>query len=278
MSVQRTIYGQVLQACQYLDIPFNLNKVNTLNTKLDVYGELDLPPNTLPKLRYIAIGNGGHSVVSKPGGVVTFRRLPHRVKDAALYNQLPFIVREMNNDLITSERAKYALRKIIEVDGVNYIAYYLKRLDLSDTSAVIKHAITENGTTNVSEFTPSNADLNPTPPEYIADGTNVTRAEELYTEALINVVFTKADRDEFMDVIRLLYNDEDVSIISELALCSGVDRQVTVNTPSGDLNYNEAIGVQVNHHIQVFRSMKEDNNGFTVKVNVGASDPMYVED
>ena len=279
MSVQRTIFGQYLQTCQYLDLPFTFNKLTTLNTKLEVFGDLDIPPNSVPKLRYLAIGNGGHTVVTKAGGMVTFRRLPHRARHAALYNQLPFVMREINNDLSSEDRARYALRKRETHNGVEYFAYYLKRLTLTEVEPSIQYSVTENGVTTTDTYVPTNADINPEPPAFVADGTNVTRAEEMYTEALITVNFNQRDRDEFMEVVRILYNDEDVSMISELALCSAVDRQVTGDGGvAGNVNYNEAIAVQVNHHIQVFRSLKEDNNGFTIRINVGASDPMLIEE
>lgn len=279
MSVQRTYLGQYLQNCMYLKRPFRLNKLTTLNTKHEIYADLDLPPDIMPSPLYFSIGDGGHKAVIKSGGKSTFRRLPHRSRHVAMYNQLPFILREINNDLISTERAKYALRKRVTIDGVDYFAYYLKRLDLTAVEPVTMYDVTENGVTTSKVFVPSNADLNPEPPEFVADGTNITRAEEIYTESLVTINFSQLDRDEFMDVVRILYKDEDISIISEMAICSAFDRQVTGDNGSGgEVSYMEAIGVQINHHIQVFRSMKEDDQGFVVKINIGASDPMLVEE
>lgn len=278
MSVQRTIFATYLQNCLYQARPFVLADNSTLNTKLNIHKDVDIPPGQTPALGYYAIGNGGHSMSVGGNGLAISVPKIHRATDAALYNQIPFVLRETNDDLSTSEQTQYGLRKEETHNGTNYYAYYLKRLDLSTTVPTMKYSINDEGVITTSDFVPSNDNLNPVPPELMADGSNPTSAEYVHVESLTTVAFTQKDRDELMDVARILYGDEKYALISEIALCSGVDRQLSVPAHGGgNQNMNEAIGVQANYFIQLFRQLEYDNRGFDMTLNLGGTDPMIVE-
>lgn len=279
MAGQRTHMAQYLQSVLYLRRPFILNPITTLNTKLGVHPDLQIPPDQYPEPKFLAIGDGGHRLVTKAGGRPVLNNIPHRARHSALYNQLPFVLREVNADLSAAQRSGYALRKRITVGSQEYYAYYLKRLNLNAVETSTKHVVTESGSNTVVTFVPTNNDLNPEPPAYVADGTNVTRAEYLVTETPIQIVFTAADRDEFMNVARILYNDEDMAIISEMALVSGADRQVTGQGSDGQsINYMECAAAQINHFFQTKRFLKDDTQGFVLDVGIGGEDPMLVEE
>ena len=278
MSVQRTIYATYLQNCLYQDRPFTLAPNSTLNTKLNIHKDVDITPGTTPRLKYYAIGNGGHTMSVGGNGLAISVPKIHRATDAALYNQIPFVLREENDDLTTLEQASYGLRRKETHGGVDYWAYYLKRLDFSTTVPTMKYSINDAGVITTNEFVPTNDNLNPEPPILIADGTNPTEAEYVHVEALTTVEFTQQDRDELMEVARILYGDEKYALISEIALCSGVDRQLSVDAQGGGTqSFNEAVGVQVNHFIQLFRQLEYDNRGFDMTLNLGGTDPMVVE-
>lgn len=278
MSVQRTIYATYLQNCLYQDRPFVLAPNSTLNTKLNIHKDVDAPPGVTPRLMYYAIGNGGHTMSIGGNGLAISVPKIHRATDAALYNQIPFVLREDNDDLPTLEQSKYGLRRKETHGGVDYWAYYLKRLDFSSTVPTMKYSINDAGVITTNEFLPTNDNLNPEPPVLLADGSNPTEAEYVHVEALTTVQFTQQDRDELMEVARILYGDEKYALISEIALCSGVDRQLTVPAQGGGTqSFNEAVSVQVNHFIQLFRQLEYDNRGFDMTLNLGGTDPMVVE-
>lgn len=278
MSVQRTIYATYLQNCLYQDLLFVLSDNSTLNAKLNIHKDVDIPPGVTPRLKYWAIGNGGHNMTVAGNGLAISIPKVHRATDAALYNQIPFVLRESNDDLSTAEQALYGLRRQETHGGVDYWAYYLKRLDFSDTVPTMKYSINDAGVITTNEFVPTNDNLNPEPPTLLADGSNPTEAEYVHVEALTTVQFTQKDRDELMEVARILYGDEKYALISEIALCSGVDRQLSVPAQGGGTqSFNEAIAVQCNHFVQLFRQLEYDNRGFDITLNLGGTDPMVVE-
>lgn len=275
MSNQRTIYASYLHSCLYHNRPFVLAPNSTLNQKLNINKDVDIPPGVTPSLLYFGVGNGGHRPVSST--IPTFESIPHRAWDAAMYNQVPLVLRETNNDLSPTQRARYALRKLENINGVEYYAYYLKILDLGDTVPTMKHTINENGTLTTNDFIPSNDNLNPVPPVLLADGTNPTEAEEVHVDTLTKITFDRFDRDEFVEVARILYNDPTAAIITELALCSAAQRQLSIDVDGSADNMLEGVGVQINYFVDVIEFVHKSNEGFELTLDLGGADPMIVE-
>ena len=74
----------------------------------------------------------------------------------------------------------------------------------------------------------------------------------------------------------IIYGDENYAIISEIALCSGVDRSVSVQNGSSQLSYTEAIAVQVSDFVSCFHPMSFLNTSFTLGLDIGAVEPLVV--
>ena len=85
-----------------------------------------------------------------------------------------------------------------------------------------------------------------------------------------------SDVAEFSNACKVIYGSEDYAIISEIALCAGVDKIVQGSSlSSGTFNYKEAIGVQVVSFINAFFSMQFNNDGLRTILDVGATEPLY---
>lgn len=232
-------------------------------------------------MAYLAIGNGGHKFSNGANGIAKNEIIQHRPTDAALYNQIPFVIRNLDNDIAPADRALYAHRKLLTVNGANYYAYYLKRMILDDVvvqmdyKTVVTDPVSGTVTTNVTTFTPNTSNLSPTPPDIVNNGTNVTTGDYVSSTAKVPFTLTDTDITELLNVSNVLYGDESYAIISEIALCSGVDRIYTLDYLGINSNYKEALFVQVTNFISVFYALQFSNGGIDTLLDVGATQPLF---
>lgn len=271
----RTIYGSYIQTCALLGKPVILAPNSTLNEKLGIQSNVAFSADQLPTMRYAAIGNGGHKMVMGSNGISRPEPIQHRSTDAALYNQLPFVLRLPSNDLTASQREKYGHRRLEMHDGTQYVAYYLKRLNYDDVSTQMTYQSVVDGVTTSSPFVPNNSNLNPTPPDLASTGVNVTTGD--YVSAVSNIPFTlNVDEvNEIINVANIIYGDVGYAIISEIALCAGVEKVVSaVGVGGTTFNYSEVIGTQVVSFVNSFFAMNFSNNGLNVMFGVGATEPL----
>lgn len=274
-TITRTIYGSALQTAMLLKLPYTVVPNTTLNEKFGIQANQVPEPGKLPSLAYFCIGNGGHRSVTGADGVPYTMPIKHRASDAALFNHLPFVLREVNDDLPPEQRQKYALRREEQHGGRRYYAYYLKRLDLSGVVNEMKHTTVIDGVSQTLPFTPTSANLNPTPPEISPTGINPTEGDYLTTTAVVEIRFTANDVAELVRVAEILYGNELMAVISEIGLCSGLDKVITAQGPGNTtFNFNEAIAVQIANHITSYYSMAYTNNGFDFQIEMGATEPL----
>ena len=80
-----------------------------------------------------------------------------------------------------------------------------------------------------------------------------------------------------MNAVKIIYGDEDLSIISELGLVSGVDRNImTETTGSVSINFTEVLAAQVHSHIAGVQLLRFANKAITSNYNVGATEPLFI--
>lgn len=271
--ITRTIYGSHLQTANLLGLPFTIEPNTTLNEKFDVLPTVTPDADDFPTVGYFCIGNGGHKVETDSDGIPYTSPLNHRASDAALFNHLPFVLRELNNDITDAERERYALRKVVQYDGKDYIGYFLKRIDTSSVvGKMLKTELDADGEEVVTDFVPSNSNLNPLPP-VLDDGASSTDSKYLTTSAVIEVDFTDFDVQELMKATRIIYGTFDHSAISEIGLCTGKDYDSSL----GGVIMKEAIAVQVASYITGYFPVGYSNQGFTLQVEAGATEPLLIE-
>lgn len=273
-KIIRTVYGAYLQTCQYLKLPMVLKPHTTLNEKFNIQADLSIADVDSPSVKYIGIGDGGHRMVMGVHGRSKPEPIQHKPRHAALFNQLPFILRRVDQDLSAIERLRYRLRRIEEHDGVLYVAYYLRVLDLSVTVPQLEYRTVQGDQTFSKAFEPNVGDLNPIPPELSNTGVNVTTGDYVSATAKVPFVMSEDDTREFLNVCNIIYGDETYAIISEIAVCSGVDRSVIGDFNGVNIGYTDAIGVQVVSFISDFYSMYFSNTGIQLTIDVGALEAM----
>lgn len=274
--LQPTLWGSYLQTCAHLKRPFQVFPYTTLNEKLQVQQNVALQSGQMPSLMTYAIGNGGHKAEIL-NGLAKMSPLDHQADHAALYNQIPFVLRAVNDDLDANTRNLYAMRKEVTIDGRNYYAYYSKRLNLTDVTPGLKRTIKTDDGWSTTDYLTSAANLNPVPPSTALEGAYSTSGEYLSASAIITVPFVKRDVDELKNVARIMYGDEEHAVISEIAFCTGVDRMVNISTPTGQVNWLEQIAVQIDTFAACYYQLVFESEGFNFSIEVGVSDPLLGE-
>jgi hypothetical protein len=273
--VTRTIYGSYLQSCLKLGIPHQILPYTTLNEKLGIQSNVQPPPGVYPTIGYYALGNKGHRSQIGANGIGLSIVEQHRATDAALFNQIPFVLREVTNDLTPFERTKYALRREETHNGIQHVAYYLKRIVKVDVIAEMQYRSYLNNTVTSTPFIPTVNNLNPTPVVIPDTGVTTLTGDYAVVSAQVDISLTEAEVAELVDVATILYNDSNYAIVSELAICSGVDKVVSITTAGVTSNFNEAIGVQIATHVAVMNNLKSSNTGVTRLLDFGTTDPLF---
>ena len=274
-TITRTVWGSALQTSLLLGQRPTILEHTTLNEKFGVFVDEELGITERPAMQYYCIGNGGHKNMVGADGIPYTSPLPHRASDAALYRHLPFVLRRVDNDLGVTERARYALRVLLNIGGVNYWAYYLKRISLSNTAPVINHTIVEGDTKHTEPYVPNLGNLNPTPPVMSNTGVITSSGDYLSTSSILTLIFSEADVQELIDVCRIMFDNEAYAVISEIGLVSGCDRVLSVQGPGNtQFNMKEVIAAQVNSFITTHHSVAFTNKGFTQDIELGATEPL----
>lgn len=275
-SVTRTVYSSYIQTCMLLNIAPAYPANSTLNQKFGIQNGILPISSQRPSLGYYCIGNRGHQLVVGGEGIPKPEPVQHRATDAALYGHIPFVLREISDDLTSTERARYALRREEQHNGDTYVAYYLRRLDMTNVTPTMNYKVVTNGVEQTTAFVPNSSNLNPTPPDIINSGVNVTNGEYVSASAILTLSLTESDALELINVAKVLYNDEYFAIISEIGLCTGVDKVVQVtSSQGGTFNFNEAIVVQIASHIPAMIPLKFSNTGTDITLACGATEPLF---
>ncbi len=275
----RTLIGNENQVTRELGLPYTMKKNSTLNELFTVNNDVAPPSNVIPTIGYFCIGMGGISMQNCTNNADTFpfpKIFQHKADDTGLFKFIPFVMRELNNDLTPAERTKYAIRRIEDVKGVKYYTYYLKRLDLSKTRVETKiiHKA-DDGTISETDYAPTTRNLNPVPQELSVDEENVLKATYGRTIATVPVSLNKSDVEELYNVFNIRFGDPMRAVITEIGLVSGVDKPVEVTTSTGRTQFTEVIAAQIAHINRTIQYLAANNSGFDSLFNVGINEPLY---
>lgn len=276
ISSTRTAYGIYLQTAKKLGLPFELIENTTLNEKFNVQAGVEPAPGIMPAMRYLSIGNLGHKTVRAEDGSDETDPVLHFGDDAACYNHIPFVLREVENDLPADQRRLYGLRVEEVHNDRNYYAYYLRRLEFDGVNVQLQRIeINDDGTTTTTPFVPSTDVLNPTPPDISNSGTVLGSRSSTTASAVITVRLTAEDIAEIINAHQVRTGSTRSPVISEMALCSGVDREVTgPSAGSGTFTYTETIACQVNVFVATNHPVAYSQDGIDFTLDVGGVEPL----
>ncbi len=269
----RTAIGALLQTAQKLKLPYTLAPNSVMNKALAIFPD-DLPSGT-PWTQYVAIGIGGLQALRVgEGNRLELRPIPHQPTHTGLYNQIPFVIRPVTNDLSTAERARFRLRKVQLIKGVLCACYYLRTLNLAGTTARMEYRVIEDGVVTSTPWEPTASDQYPEPWVVNPGQVLVTGDDYVASTAKSRFDFTPWDMAELVEVGKRLFDSATAINVCEMALCSGTDAQKTGDFNGQPLQYTEAIGVQINDFISTFVSAAFNNTGAGVNLDIGSVEPL----
>lgn len=268
-TLVRTAVNSELQTAIYMNKQHIIRPFTSLNQLHNVLPNDVFNESEMPSLRYIAIGNKGHRSETGIDGVSITKALPHQTRHTGMYNQIPFVLRLPTADLSTEQRNRFRLRKIITVNGVDYVAYYLRVLDMTNTKQKLELRVTADGNTTATEFEFTQSDQRPPLPVIGSNQVLVTSGEAIATTAKVPFVFTADDAAELRNVATILYGSEDYAIVSEMSTVTGVDRLTTGEINGAQVTYMEAVGAQIGSFISTYYPFSVLRSGATVDLDVG---------
>lgn len=269
---QRTLYNVDLHLHQLLGKTYEPIENTTLNEKFHVLPNEKLPEGIYPTLKYYAIGVGGTANIEN---VNKYSFSEHLAVDAALFEHIPFIMRNINEqDLTIEERANYRLRVVKNFNGINYACYYLKLIpsyELKPTFHMIRTV--EDGisvsspTLSVLNMTDSQI-LSPLPTNRNLTYKNQNNLGFVTKVAKLTFSLTPQELEEINNCLKLM--DLDNKGLTELGLITGYDKEL-----QGGLK--EAICTQVAMHIGLdLNLIVEIAKGATIikTLEIGGGEPI----
>ena len=271
LSTTKTIYHTQLELARALQQPFVAMDHSTLNEKFNVFP--DEEPNVgdlYPKLRYIAIGRGGHRGVLSSSGETLIEPIEHNVVHAALYEHVPFVVREVTNDLTPTERAKYGMRTTISKNGKVYFAYYLMAMDFASTPPEVEEITVLDGSVTTVPYVASPTQLNPDKILYNNDGSVISSGKHISVDSTLTLSLTEDEIAEVTNAIDVIYGDASFGTISEIGVVTAFRKSVS-STLGGipEVTYMEAIDAQVANFIPTNIDLKFTTKGITQEYSLG---------
>ncbi len=246
--------------------------------------------------QYLAIGNLGHLnfAGANPTQPSWTGPKPHAARSSGLFGQIPFVLRAYsatnpNWDIPANgadvSKVNYRHRTWLMISGVLYAAYFLRLLTPSGNTAPVvsmEYNQVTNGLVTTTSFAPTANDLF-TP---IVPGTPgapiATTGDSLSASASILVQLSQNEINELINVSTILYNNPNQAIVSEIAICQGLDKNatyspdgVTSSTAANAPVAPEACGTQVSTYVSSYYPIPYTSNGLSINMDLGAEEPLY---
>jgi hypothetical protein len=269
-----TIYDNYATLCMKYKLAFTPDPNTTLNTKFNI-DYANAPTHGYPEIKYLAIGNGGHSCIT---GNVNINGLIHSCTDSALKNQLPFLIVPANNDLTIVEMARYRLRVPLTIGGTSYIAYYLKVIDFPPMVVNFSTYTLNNGVvTNQAPYTPTLATQNPSMIDISNVSDNLVSGNHIATTINTDITLSTAEFQNIIEACTLLYGNPNTAVVSELGLISGFDIQAPITVSGVTTTYTEIQCAQVATFLStLYAPASNPNPSLITGVSFGVSQPLLL--
>ena len=241
----KSIHLTRLEQIRGKNIPYSILQYSTLNEKFQL-PNIQPPASGYPEIKYLAIGNKGATFTNGVNGIPIVNILTHSYTDSALFNQIPFVLVPVDNDLAPNVRANYRIRRLETYNGINYFAYYLKVLT-PDVTAPEHTVITiSNGVITAQDvYTPTPESLNPTPVTLSNTNVNTSDGRHLVTKETYPLTLTAADAANILEACNIIYGSPQYALITELGLVGGYDYAATSTDGNITASYTEIRTAQI---------------------------------
>lgn len=274
--VTRSAYFSKLQSAMVRGGDYNWLEYSTLNEKFQVLPKVYPTAKAYPTLQYLAIGGGGMKTGLGADGDTEIIISQHKTTDAALFKHMPFSLRLTTDDLPVERRNRYAMRVPVQIRGISYWAYYLKRVDFSqaDTDLFIKRVLPD-GSTETDEFVPDESNLSPVPVDLSDSGTNLLAGYSVLASTIIELPLDAFDIAEIRNASLIINQKSGKATVTEIAICTGSSQQISAVGQGGNFPFMEAIGVQIASFVQALYALDYINQNLTDQLELGISEPLF---
>lgn len=269
----RTAIGAKLQTAQKLNRPYTFSDNSVMNKQLNILP--DTLPDVTPWTQYVGIGIGGLSArFIGEKRRIELTPIPHDPRHTGFYEQIPFVIRPVDEDLTTAERVNYRLRKLMDVGGVRYAAYYARKIDTTGMEVRLEYRVIQDGNVTSTPWEPSVDDQHPTPITVNPGQVLTTGDDYVASSAKSTLRFSAWDIAELINVGRVLFDSEDAIVVSEIGLMSGIDFETRGDFNGVSLPITEAIGVQINDFVSTLIPTAYNQAGAAVNLDIGSTEPL----
>lgn len=274
--VTRSAYFSTLQSCMVRGGAYKWLPFTTLNEKHNILPGEYPPAAVYPTMGFIALGRGGLKLSIDADGETSPVIKQHKSTDSALFNQMPIVLRLLDDDLPIERRGNYALRQKVNIKGNDYWAYWLKRHDFStaDSDMFLKKAL-GNGEYDVKPFVPDQSNLNPVAEDLSEAGSNLLAGISVVSSTMITIPLDQFDINEIRNASKIIKGIDGKATVSEIAICTGTLKQVIAQGQGGTFQFMEAIGVQIASFIQALYPLDFINQNLTDQLELGISEPLF---
>jgi hypothetical protein len=255
----KSLNMMVLDSLASESMPFVTTEFSTLNEKFSV--GIATPPSNqnYPTIKYLAIGRGGATATVIDNGL-SIDYLVHSLEDSCLFEHIPFALRPVTNDLSANDRAKYRLRKLLTIGGIDYFAYYLKVIPNLPTVVEINVLTMADGSLVSSvPYVPTSNRLNPTPVDLSNTLLSLSDGKHISTQVTLNVTLDNAEIANIISACEIIYGRTGLAVISEVAPVAGFDYAASSNDGGQTVNYTEVRCAQVMGFLSTCRDLEEQN-------------------
>ena len=273
----RHAQGNLVQLHQIFGIPITTaSAYSTLNQKFGFQPNAVLNAGDDIITQYVAIGNGGAFPTVNAQGALKMTSSQHLTSHSGLYNQQPFVVRPVSNDLSPAEREKYRGRVEFTKNSINYAAYYLMKINQAQITTPVleqREIVESNGITsvNITAFSHTQNDLTPVAVQLTNTQTMQVGSKYIAASCMVPFGMTADQYVEYTNACAIMFGDTGYESITDIALVSGVDRTVTT---AGGLTYIEAIQARVMTSYPSILTPTTMNGGFNMNLKVSVIDGM----
>lgn len=271
-KVTRTAAGAHLQNHLYLGKPYVPMPNSTINQDLRIQDALTPSESDRFSLQAYVFGNKGHRSEIGANGVTLTESNQHQPTDAGLFGITPMVLRLPENDLSVEQRRNYYYRRLEEHNGTVYVAYYAKKLDMSNVNPALE--IRNKDTGGSVPFNYELTNLRPEPQTIPSNMAMVASGQLVSSTAKVQIVFTEFDIDEALNVSKVMYGRDSYAIISEIGLVQGVTRRITIDSNGASVPFDELICGQIGSFVASHIALKFLNKNHTITLDVGATEPV----
>lgn len=245
------IINDAVTTGQTVDIP----KWTTMNELYDVLADESIGRKAGKdfKLAYFGIGIGGsRSIGQNSLGLEGRQVYQHKATDFGAFFPIPFLIRELGDDVDTLVRDKYRIRVVRKIGDKIYIMYYLKLINFTGYDPTMKIGERDPVTGNEQErpYIPVKEDLTPKPYELVA--TNNIPISNTYVNSTgkMDLSLDGNDLEEVRNVCRVLFNDSGLAAINEMYLAYGIESRNDGDVSNGaTVNYKELQSACISYNI-----------------------------